>query len=85
MAAATMAAEPAKLGKTAAAHGIETAGTSLAVIFIALYHPNAGCLPVRYRPQRSKYESVGAYSRLVSGRSGFDTAVPRSFCEKAKE
>lgn len=68
MAAATVAAEPAKLGKTATAHGTETAGPSLALIFIAPYHPDAGCLLVRYRPPRSKYESVAVYLKLVGTR-----------------
>jgi hypothetical protein len=84
MVPATMAAEPPKLEK-AAAHRMTIGGPSLAVIFIALCHPDAGCLPVRYRPQRSKYESVGAYSMLVSSRSGFDTALPSNSCEKARK
>ena len=56
MGTATIPAGTCKMGTVAAAHPMTTGGPPLAVTFIALYHPRAGCLPVRYRPQRSKYE-----------------------------
>jgi hypothetical protein len=37
-------------------------------MFIALRHPDSGCLPMRYRPRRSKHENVAAFTKSLKGR-----------------